>query len=298
MIPILPYTYKLPVIIITIKYYSESRYMIRYTDTHCHLDFDRFDEDRSQVIERAIKNGLVWILNPGIDIPTNQAAIELAQAHPQIINAAVGVHPNYGKPWTKNIYETLEMQAQNKHVVAIGEIGLDYYRDHTPQPQQKRMLIDQLNLAEKYQLPVIIHNRDATHDLIPILEDWHNQLKISGNPIAEHPGVLHSFDADFTTAQKVVEMGFFIGISGPITYKNGLELRSIVKNMEISCLLTETDAPFLTPHPHRGKRNEPSHIPLIVEEIAKLHNRSPKEIAEICYTNAKKLFTFKTEQVL
>jgi TatD DNase family protein len=267
--------------------------MIPYTDTHCHLDFSRFDEDRDQVIKRAWKNGLVWILNPGIDLQTNQAAIDLARAYPGKINAAIGIHPNFGRPWTAEIIPTLREQAKAPEVVAIGEIGLDYYRQHTPFDQQRMMFREQLMLAEELSLPVIIHNRDSTKDLMAILTEWHAGLVMSGHPLAERPGTLHSYSADLETAQAAMAMNFYLGITGPVTFNNAPERKMVVRNLPIDHLLLETDAPYLTPHPHRGKRNEPAYIPLIAEEIARLHNISPKKVAEITTANAKQLFNWE-----
>lgn len=264
--------------------------MISYTDTHCHLDFDRFAQDRSEVLERAWQAGLVWILNPGIDLPSNQAAIGLAAAYPTQISAAIGIHPNFGQPWTEEIRNTLRDQANQPGVVAIGETGLDYYRQHTPYDQQRSMFEAQLILAEELRLPVILHNRDAADDLLRILTDWHQGLIQSGHPLADRPGVFHSFSSDYDTALAALEMNFYIGISGPVTFTNADERKAITRQLPLERLLLETDAPFLTPHPHRGKRNEPAFIPLIAEEIARLHNTSPQHIADITYANTCRLF--------
>ena len=264
--------------------------MIPYTDTHCHLDFPRFTEDRQQVINRALKAGLVWILNPGIDLHTNQAAIDLANAYPQHISAAVGIHPNFGQPWTADILPTLRDQAVRPGVVAIGEIGLDFYREHTPIPQQRKMFEAQLSLAEELALPVILHNRDSSEDLIRIIKDWHQGLINMKHPLATRPGVFHSFSGDHQTALAALEMNFYIGIGGPVTFKNAANLKAITRNLPLDHLLLETDAPFLTPHPHRGKRNEPAYIPLIAEEIARLHQITPKQVAEVTHNNACRLF--------
>ena len=269
--------------------------MISYTDTHCHLDFERFDQDRESVLNRAWEAGLVWILNPGIDLETNLAAIALAKAHPGKINAAVGIHPNFGRPWTADILSTLREQAQQPGVVAIGEIGLDYYRQHTSQDQQKEMFIAQLRLAAELNLPVIIHNRDSTKDLLAILKVWHRELVKTRNSLSNHPGVLHSYTGDLESAHAAISMNFFIGIGGPVTFKNATKRKSITQMLPLDHLVLETDAPFLTPHPHRGKRNEPAYIPLIAKEIAKLHKTSSQQIAETTYTNAKKLFNFHTK---
>lgn len=264
--------------------------MIPYTDTHCHLDFNRFDEDRDQVLKRAWKAGLVRILNPAIDLPAGQAAIDLAKKYPGQISASIGIHPNIGEPWTTDILPSLREQAAQSGVVAIGEIGLDYYRQHTPFDQQRMMFREQLRLAEELNLPVIIHNRDASHDLMAILTEWHAGLVRARHPLKDRPGVLHSFSAGLETGLKAIAMNFFLGITGPVTFSNAPDRKAIVRNLPLDHLLLETDSPYLTPHPHRGKRNEPAYIPLIAEEVARLHNTSPKEVAEITYANAKRLF--------
>lgn len=264
--------------------------MIPFTDTHCHLDFNQYDQDREEVLSRAWKAGLVWILNPGIDLHTNQSAIDLASDHPGRIYAAVGIHPNFGQPWTADILPTLREQAKKPGVVAIGEIGLDYFRQHTPFKQQETMFKEQLALAAELSLPVIIHNRDATQDLMKILSDWHQALLDSDNPLADRPGILHSYSADLETAQAAIKMNFYIGISGPVTFKNAPERKFITQNLPLEYLLLETDAPFLTPHPHRGKRNEPAYIPLIADEIARLQQTSLKIVGDITYENACKIF--------
>ena len=244
------------------------------------------------MIKRAKKAGLVWILNPGIDLETNQAAIELSNQYSGLISAAVGIHPNFGKPWSQALFESLKEQAQSVGVVAVGEIGLDYYRQHTPFPQQRQMFKTQLALAAELSLPVIIHNRDSTRDLMEILSQWYGELKQSGHPLAKRPGVLHSYSADTDTARAALKMNFYIGISGPVTFNNAQIRKSVTRNLPLESLLLETDAPFLTPHPHRGQRNEPAYIPLIAEEIARLHNISPKQVAEITFANAQRLFDF------
>ena len=264
--------------------------MIPFTDTHCHIDFDRFNNDRPQVIKRAWNAGLVFILNPGIDLETSQAAIDISKQYPGKIFAAVGVHPNYGKAWTKALKDKLHEVAEAPEVLAIGEIGLDYYRQHTPHEQQRRMLQDQLALAEELKIPVVIHNRQSTDDLLAILESWQKGLEQTDNPLASRPGVLHSYSDDLESALRAIDMNFCIGISGPVTFANAPDRKAVTRALPLDHLLLETDAPFLAPHPHRGKRNEPSYIPLIAEEIAKLKNVSPKEVAETTYHNAIKLF--------
>jgi len=264
--------------------------MIPYTDTHCHLYFDLFDEDREQVLERAWEAGLVWILNPGVDLPSNQASIDLAKAYPGKVSAAIGIHPNFGEPWTDEIICGLREQVMQPGVVAVGEIGLDYYRQHTPHEQQRVMFLAQLGLAAEFSLPVVIHNRDATEDLMKILSYWHHELVNSGNPLAERPGVLHGFSADLKTAQHAIDMNFYLGIGGPVTFRNAPARKALTSSLPLDRILLETDAPFLAPHPHRGRRNEPAYIPLIAEEIARLHNLTPKKVAEATFENAQGLF--------
>jgi len=261
-----------------------------FTDTHCHLDFDRFDKDREGVLNKAWGAGLVWILNPGIDIETSNAAIALSKQYPGKINAAVGIHPNYGKAWSANLFETLRELSHVPEVVAIGEIGLDYYREHTPHDQQRKMFEAQLSLAEEISLPVVIHNRESTKDLVEILRTWVEGLRLSHNPLASRPGVLHSYSSDLETAENAIELNFYIGISGPVTFTNAPDRKAITASLPIDHLLLETDAPFLAPHPHRGKRNEPAFIPLIAEEIARLHKTDIQDVAEKTFSNAMNLF--------
>lgn len=264
--------------------------MIPYTDTHCHLYFSRFDEDRELVLKRAWNAGLVWMLNPGIDLYSNQASIDLANSNPGKIGAAVGIHPNFGESWTVEILESLRGQVQQPGVVAVGEIGLDYYRQNTPYNQQRIMFKAQLELAGEIGLPVIIHIRNSAQDVIQVLSDWHQSLIQNDNPLAKKPGVLHGFSEDTETARQALGMGFYIGIGGPVTFKNAPDRKAITKDLPLDRILLETDSPFLAPHPHRGQRNEPAFIPLIAEEIARLHNLTPKAVAEATFANAQRLF--------
>lgn len=264
--------------------------MTDFTDTHCHLDFDRFDTDRNEVIRRAWDAGLVKILNPGIGVETSKKAIRISEMYSDRMYAAVGVHPNYGQDWMEDTLPTLREQTQNASVVAIGEIGLDYYREYTPHDIQRTIFREQLNLAAEVNLPVIIHNREASADLMRILEEWTSELQNAGNPLAERPGVLHSYSDDLETARKGLTMNFYLGIGGPVTFKNAHDRKTVVREIPLDRILLETDAPYLTPHPHRGKRNEPAYIPLIAAEIARLQEISLEEVAEITTSNADHLF--------
>lgn len=264
--------------------------MIPFTDTHCHLDFERFDPDRDKVLARAWEVGLIQILNPGIDLETNEKAILLAAAYPGRISAAVGIHPNYGQDWTDDTLQRLKEQARQPGVVAIGEIGLDYYRQYTPHDLQRSILRKQLDLAAEMNLPVIIHNREASPDLMQILEEWVAALRTTGHPLAENPGVLHSYSDNLETAQKGLALNFSFGIGGPVTFTNAKDRKDVVQDLPLERILLETDAPYLTPHPHRGKRNEPSYIPLIAAEIARLKDLPLEKVGEVTTANAARLF--------
>lgn len=263
-----------------------------YTDTHCHLDFPAFNADREEVINRAQAASLSLIINPGIDLPTSQIAILLSKTYPGFIFAAIGFHPNYGEAWLPDSLETLKSLAIQDSVLAIGEIGLDYYRHYTPREQQRLMFTEQLALAQELSLPVIIHNRDATFDLMTILEDWVSALP-ANSPLKLRPGVLHSFSADLQTALHAIKLHFYIGISGPITFRNAQDQKDLVAQLPLESILLETDAPYLTPHPYRGRRNEPAYVPFIATEIAHLHHCTPDELAQITYRNATRLFDLK-----
>jgi TatD DNase family protein len=188
-------------------------------DTHCHLNLDAFQEDLPEVLERAWENGIDRILIPGINVETSRAAVALAEQHPSLY-AAVGVHPNDANSWNEDTQGVLRELAEHSKVVAVGEIGLDYYRDYAPRPLQQHILQQQLRLAAELCLPVVLHNRDALSDLWPALREWQRELEQSQNALASRPGVLHSYDGDLNTALEATGQNFFIGISGPVTFRN------------------------------------------------------------------------------
>lgn len=264
-------------------------------DTHCHLNFDLYNEDRDQVVERARQAGVERIVNPGVDLETSLSAVQLSERYPQVY-AAVGVHPNDISDWTGSSLDRIKQLAANPKVVAIGEIGLDYYRHETPPDLQKLVFRQQLDLAAQTGLPVIIHSRNsttedqqATQDILEILATWQ-----ANQPGLRPPfGVLHSFSAGLDSARQAIQMNFLIGITGPVTFRNAPELRQVVAGLPLDALLIETDAPFLTPHPHRGKRNEPGLVKLIAEKIAEIHNLPFEEVADITKANAGRLFNWR-----
>jgi TatD DNase family protein len=295
------------------------------TDTHCHLDLENFDLDRAAVLERAALAGVAHILIPGLSLPSSRSAVKLAESHPSLF-AAVGVHPTEAVTWNESSIDELMALASGSHatfgssgpsapsdtsgpsyssgtskVVAIGEIGLDYYWNNASQDIQKHILREQLNLAARVGLPVILHMRearDAPHaqcagDLLLILETWIAELRLGKNPLAERPGVLHSFSGSLETARRALRLGFYIGVTGPVTFKNARARQEIVAALPLDRILLETDAPFQAPHPYRGKRNEPSYVRLIADKIGLLHSRTVEEIAAATSENAGKLFAWK-----
>jgi len=272
---------------------------LNLSDTHCHLDLNRFDDDRDEVIARAQEAGLTRILIPGITLASSRAAVKLANSHPMLF-AAVGVHPNDALTWDEAARGNLRNLAQSPRVNAIGEIGLDYYRDHAPHDLQRRILKEQLSLAAELGLPVVLHLREeddadsglAAADLLEMLEAWVADLKSRNDPLAERPGVLHSFGGTLETAQQAIRLGFYIGVTGPVTFKNAAKRQQVVAALPLERLLTETDAPFLAPHPHRGKRNEPAYVHLVAEKIAELHTLAAARAAEITSANAARLFNW------
>lgn len=293
------------------------------TDTHCHLDLNKFNEDRDVVIQRALDAGVERIMVPALELESCKAVIQLANSHPNIF-AAVGFHPTDLGEWNETSIETLrksilphpsplpkregtespslfgrEGRGKGK-IIAIGEIGLDYYwvKEPEKQAQQREVLKQQLKLAQDVNLPVIIHMREendawfgqASVDLLEILTEWHKVLQVQNHPLAEKPGVLHSFNGTLETSLKAIEHNFYIGVTGPVTYKNADEKRNIIRQLPLSRLLIETDAPYLSPVPHRGKRNEPAFVAHIADKIAEIHNTTREQVAEITSANANHLF--------
>jgi TatD DNase family protein len=269
--------------------------MVVLVDSHCHLDFNTYQDDRMEVLERARKNGLTRVLIPGIDIDSSRQAVELARNYEEVF-AAVGVHPNdasdFGADTLSQLRELASKGKSDRLVSAVGEIGLDYYRKRTSPSLQRPALISQLALARELELPVVLHNRDASIDLLPILVEWHAELESVGSPLADRPGVLHSFADTIETALTAMDAGFFIGISGPVTYKSAVQLQETVAELPLESLLIETDGPFLTPHPHRGQRNEPAYVRLVAEKIAAIKNIPLAEVATQTTANAARLFNW------
>lgn len=262
-------------------------------DTHCHLNFDSYAEDLDAVLTRSAQAGVRRIINPGVDAESSRAAIDLARRYPGVIYAAVGIHPNDTAAFSQaQLDEEIAplARAEGVSVVAIGEIGLDYYWDKSPKDQQKRAFEAQLTLAKALELPVIIHNREASDDVMDILEAWSNDLPPSFRARPGGIGVLHSFSATRAIATRALEAGFCLGFTGPITFKNAEDTRRVAAMTPLERILVETDGPFLTPMPYRGKRNEPAYIPYIVERLAAVKGIDVTEMGAASTQNAERLF--------
>jgi len=265
--------------------------LLRLIDTHCHLNFNLFQNDLVNVLERAWDNGIERILIPGIDLDTSRRAVELSEIYPKLYSA-VGIHPGEALSWDDNsLYHLIEL-AKHPKVVAIGEIGLDYYRDLAPRDLQMEVFQEQLDLAADLEKPVIIHDRQAIEDVWLRLKEWQAGLKRKAIKTAWRPGVLHSYEGNIELALKAIQLNFIIGVGGPVTFRNATERQKLVSSIPLNGLVLETDAPFLTPHPHRGERNEPAFLNLIAKKIADLNNKTLDTIAEITSDNADRLFAW------
>ena len=260
--------------------YSSQGFFKMLIDTHAHLDMGEFKDDRDAVLRRAREAGVEYIITIGTTIESSRDAIHLAEEY-DFVYAAVGIHPHEVKDVPHAAYETLRNFAKHKKVVAYGEVGLDYYYEHSPRSDQKRKLRDMLGEARELDLPIIIHDRDAHEDTLNILsEEWSPDLG----------GVMHCFSGNIEMARKVVEMGLSISIAGPVTFRNAKSLREIVRQIPIEHLLIETDAPYLAPQPARGKRNEPAYVRYTAEAIAQIKGLTFEDVARVTSHNAMRLF--------
>ncbi|HHV64975.1 MAG TPA: TatD family hydrolase [Peptococcaceae bacterium] len=251
-------------------------------DTHAHLDNEDFQSDREKVIERAKANGVTNIINVGFSEATSQKAVTLATKYP-FIYATVGIHPHDAKDTSAKTWDFLLRLAQNPKVVAWGEIGLDYYRDLSPRDIQRQVFIQQIELANEVGLPIVIHNRDAHGDILSLIK--------------KHPpeagGVFHSYSGSWEMAKELLKMGFYLSFSGPLTYKNARHSVEVALQVPEDRFLVETDCPYLTPEPYRGKRNEPAFVREVVSKIAELKGLTFEKVAELSSRNAQALFRVK-----
>lgn len=249
-------------------------------DTHVHLNATQFKDDREEVIKRAHEAGVTRMVVVGFDEETIPLAIEIAESHEDIY-AAVGWHPVDAIDFREEHLDWLQKLSQHKKVVALGEMGLDYHWDNSPKDVQAVVFRKQIRLAKKLQMPIIIHNREATEDVINILQEENAQ---------EVGGIMHCYSATRKEVQPCLDLDFHISLGGPVTFKNAKEVKEVAKIVPLDRLLIETDAPFLAPHPNRGKRNEPAYVKLVAEEIAHLREMDLESLAKITTDNACRFF--------
>lgn len=251
-----------------------------FIDTHAHLDGERFNDDLDTVVKNAKDHGVETIITVGCDLESSQASVDLSHSYPNIY-ATVGVHPHDAAQLTAETLTQLSHLAQEKKVVAIGEIGLDYYRNRCPHDQQQRAFRQQIQLAHQCNLPIVVHDRDAHDDVMQILHE--EDAKKLG-------GVLHCFSGDLAMAKRCIDMGFYLSFTGTITYPKNDEIREIIRQIPTEHILIETDCPYLAPQSWRGKRNEPAYVVKTAEKIAEIKGLTLTDIARITSLNAHKLF--------
>lgn len=256
-----------------------------FIDSHTHIQLSQYDHDRDAVLKRAHEAEVNTLLIIGFDLETSLGAVELADKHPNLY-ATVGMHPHDAKSLTIDTLFTFLDLLDHPKVIALGEIGLDYYRNLSPPDVQKDAFQKQLDVAQELDLPIIIHNRDAYIDIIPILEARRGKIR----------GVLHCFTGDVELMHRSIEIGFHIGIGGIVTYPNAKDVQTVAKEVPLEKLLIETDCPWLTPQFRRGKRNEPAYVRAVAEKIAELRNTSINKIGEITTQNFNSLFNVTTEE--
>ncbi|NLY42735.1 MAG: TatD family hydrolase [Clostridiaceae bacterium] len=251
-----------------------------FFDSHAHYDDERFDEDRDTLLKGMPGKGISYILNAASNIDSSKECIRLAEKY-DFIYAAVGVHPHDAATLDDNSFQLIAEMAKSPKVVAIGEIGLDYYYDYSPREVQKYWFRKQIQLARELGLPVIIHNRDAHADSLEI---------VASEDISTVGGVFHCFSGSWEMAKRLLNMGIYISVGGPVTFKNAVKVVEVVKNIPLDRLLIETDCPYLTPVPHRGKRNDSTYIGYVAEKIGEIRGISTEKVAEITLENARRLF--------
>jgi len=246
-------------------------------ETHAHYEGQKYEEDRGVLLCSFPEKGIGHVLNISFDVNSAKKSISLAEEY-SFFSAAVGIHPHYAKDVEENYIEQLEALSKHEKVVAIGEIGLDFHYDYSPRDVQRKRFHEQLELVRKIGLPVIIHNREADAEVFDILKD------------ARVHGIMHCFSGDVSLAKKYIDLGYYIGIGGIVTYKNAPILKEVVKEIPLEYLVVETDAPYLAPVPHRGKRCDSTMLSHIVSEIANLKEISIEEVEEKTWNNACKIF--------
>ncbi|KJS79805.1 MAG: hydrolase TatD [Peptococcaceae bacterium BICA1-8] len=249
-------------------------------DTHAHLDDVKFNGETDEVILRAKEQGVSLIVNVGYNLRHAQQSIALAEKY-DFIYASVGLHPHDAKDGDKSFWEEIYKLARHPKVVALGEMGLDYYWDNSPRDVQRDVFRQQIGVAKDLKLPIIIHDRDAHQDVLTIVKE-ERALEVGG--------VFHAYSGSWEMTKEIMDLGFFISIGGPVTFKNANKILEVVEKVPLESLLIETDCPYLTPEPYRGKRNEPGYVKLVAEKIAQIKNISYEEVASATKENGMRLF--------
>jgi len=252
----------------------------KFIDSHAHLDDERFNEDREELINALKGNDIEMILNPGADLNSSKAGVSLAEKY-SFIYAAVGCHPHDSKFMNDDTMNIFRELSKNKKVIAIGEIGLDYFYDNSDRIVQRKWFREQIRLAKELDLPYIVHDRDAHEDVFKIMKEEH----YDGTR-----GILHCYSSSVEMAREFIKLGFYISLGGPVTFKKAKTPKLVAKEIPLDRLLIETDSPYLTPEPFRGKRNEPNYVKYVAAEIANIRNISVDALAEKTNENFKRLF--------
>ena len=248
-------------------------------DTHAHIHIDSFNADRAEVLERATAAGVARLINIGYDLPSSYASAALAAEHSQVF-ATAGIQPHYALETTDEHLREIVALVQRPKVVALGEIGLDYHHNRAPQDAQHALFRQQLALAGEQKLPVVIHAREAQADTVRILSEFAQGLTI----------VMHAFSGDWAYATACLELGAYISLAGPVTFPKATELHEVAQRVPLDRLLIETDCPYLSPHPHRGKRNEPARVHFVAERIAALRGIPYDDVVQTTWDNAHRVF--------
>ncbi|HEX7125465.1 MAG TPA: TatD family hydrolase [Thermodesulfobacteriota bacterium] len=261
--------------------------MTRLVDTHCHLDFPDYEGDTAGPVTRAVAAGVTRMVTIGTTLETSEAAVRIAERHAEVY-AAVGVHPNDLDSIGPDTYDRLVALARRPKVVGWGECGLDYYRARDGRDRQRRRFREQIELAASLRLPVLVHDRDAHDDILAVLREAPETGRGGGSP----RGIIHCFSGDLPFARACIDLGFLISVPGIVTFKNAAPLREVVAALPLDVLVVETDAPFLAPEPHRGKRNEPAFVASTARRVAEVKGVPFEAVAEATTRNAERVYGF------
>jgi len=259
---------------------------VLFIDTHCHLNYSSFEQDLEDVIQRAADEGVYRIIVPGLNVASSRKAVQLAEKY-QSIYAAVGIYPGDVDDFSDDQASEIISLAHHPKVVAIGEIGLDYFHRTDNQERQHQVFLKMLDIASSMNLPILIHSREALAKITQIVTRWRED-----NPSLLYAGIFHAFEGGLEDARQLTKLGFLLGAGGPVTYKNAKTKHEVFSKISLSYITLETDAPFLSPQKHRGARNEPAYIPIIANRIAELQGCSMNMVAEVTSSNVHTLFNW------